>query len=312
MSQNSLRTVPRTRLRPVLLGLLCLGALLAGPPPAPAAAGPSTAGSPSGCATMPRIAPGRTAPQTLTSGGRRREYLLHVPAGYRPDRPSPVVLAFHGAGQSAELMESYSALSTLDALVLYPQGTTGTNGSASWEGAPYSSGADDVRFVGDLLERTRAWYCVDSKRVYATGKSNGGGFTALLACRMPNRIAAFAPVAGAYYPQTAKDCGSAPAAPVLSFHGTADTVIKYDGGTGHGTTYPSVPAWLAGWAEKDGCRVESGRGIGPDVTVSEWTDCSGGGRRSPTTGSTAAGTPGPERWNAAAPAPLPGRSRPPP
>ena len=38
-------------------------------------------------------------------------------------------------------------------------------------------------------------YKIDEKRVYATGHSNGGGFTYLLAVARPGRFAAVAPVA---------------------------------------------------------------------------------------------------------------------
>ncbi|WP_185922037.1 PHB depolymerase family esterase [Streptomyces sp. WAC06614] len=231
----------------------------------------------SGCqAAAPPVTPGRTAARTLTSGGQQRSYLVHVPAGYRTDRSTAAVLAFHGSGQSNTLMESYSNLDSLDAIVLYPQGTTGTNGSASWEGAPYASGADDVGFVKDLLDRTESQFCVDKNRVYATGKSNGGGFTALLACQLPQRIAAFAPVAGAYYPQSARGCGTGPAVSMLEFHGTGDSVIDYDGGTSHGVAYPAVPEWLDSRVRKDQCRKETRRTVGTDVAAYDWTDCAGG------------------------------------
>ncbi|MET8957040.1 alpha/beta hydrolase family esterase [Streptomyces sp. NPDC004393] len=214
--------------------------------------------------------------QTLTSGGQQRSYLVHVPADYQDAEHTPLILAFHGAGESDAQIESYSNLSTLDAIVLYPEGTTGTNGDASWEGAPYSSGADDVRFTQDLLDRTQAQFCVAPDRVYATGKSNGGGFTALLACQLPRRIAAFAPVAGAYYPQTMRGCRHSPPVPMLEFHGTGDPVIHYDGGTSHGENYPSIPRWLNTWITKDRCTAHSRHAIGSDVVKFDWSRCARG------------------------------------
>ena len=91
-------------------------------------------------------------------------------------------------------------MDALPALVAYPQGTVGTDDRPSWQGAPYSSGADDVRFTSDLLDRLEADLCVDPGRVYASGKSNGAGFAGLLACRLADRLAAVAPVAGAGRP----------------------------------------------------------------------------------------------------------------
>ncbi|MDT7593610.1 MAG: polyhydroxybutyrate depolymerase, partial [Pseudonocardiales bacterium] len=49
-----------------------------------------------GCGRPPGPPLGQTVEQSLESGGQRRTYLVHLPAGYRPDRPLPLVLAFHG------------------------------------------------------------------------------------------------------------------------------------------------------------------------------------------------------------------------
>lgn len=51
-----------------------------------------------------------------------------------------------------------------------------------WQGDPDSSGVDDVAFTMEMLDNFEKRYCIDSSRVYAAGKSNGGGFTNLLAC----------------------------------------------------------------------------------------------------------------------------------
>lgn len=238
---------------------------------------PSAAANSAGCAPVtPPTPPGTSTTQTLTSGSLNRTYILHVPVGYQPTDATPLILAFHGSGESDAQIEGYSGLSSLDAVIAYPEGTTGTDGKASWQGAPYSSGADDVQFVGDLLNRLRTQLCVDKDRIYATGKSNGGGFTALLACALPRRIAAFAPVAGAYYPQTTVGCRQSPPVPVLEFHGTADPVIHYGGGTSHGEAYPSIPDWLKTWTAKDGCGADSRQAIGPDVEELDWSSCAAG------------------------------------
>ena len=44
-------------------------------------------------------------------------------------------------------------------------------------------------------------YCINIHRIYATGKSNGGGFVNVLACSREhgNMFAAFAPIIGAFY-----------------------------------------------------------------------------------------------------------------
>lgn len=55
---------------------------------------------------------------------------------------------------------------------------------------------NDIGFTMDMLTYFNKNFCIDNKRVYATGKSNGGGFTSVLACDpvVSNSFAAFAPV----------------------------------------------------------------------------------------------------------------------
>ena len=62
----------------------------------------------------------------LTSSGETRQYRLYVPKSYQPDRPTALVLGFHGNTSHADVFESFSGFSTLAAsagfIVAYPQG----------------------------------------------------------------------------------------------------------------------------------------------------------------------------------------------
>ncbi len=247
-------------------------------PTAPGAApGPPGARSP-GCGLTPPQAPGTTAVRTVDSGGLARTVRVHLPEGYRPDRPTPVVLVFHGRGNDGATTEDFSGLSGLPAVVAYPDGVPGGEGKRSWQGAPYSApGVDDVAFTGDLLDDLEAGLCVDPGRVFATGKSNGGGFTEILACRMSDRIAAIAPVAGAYYRDGEPPCRPGRPVPALFVHGTGDATIPYTGDAGRGL--PAIPAKVAEWVARDGCRARpQTRRIEPDVTISTWRGCRDGAR----------------------------------
>jgi polyhydroxybutyrate depolymerase len=234
--------------------------------------GPAPGGSP-GCGQTAQE-PGKTSRHEISSGDRKREFLLRLPADYDGSSALPVVLAFHGHGNTAANTEVFSKLSRLPAIVVYPEGVPnpGDGNRQSWQGAPYAaSGVDDVAFTGHLLDHLRSTLCVDTARVYATGKSNGGGFTGLLACRMADRITAVAPVAGAFYPATSKNCQPARPVPVIEFHGTADQAVPYNGAV---RDLPAIPDWVAGWAERNGCTDRAAdEKIGKDVTVSAWTGC---------------------------------------
>jgi polyhydroxybutyrate depolymerase len=78
--------------------------------------------------------------------------------------------------------------------------------------------------------------------------SNGAGMADRAACRLAERVAAIGPVAGAY-PRW-RGCGPCRPVPVVAFHGTSDDVIPYGG---LGDALPSIPAWAAAWADRNGC-----------------------------------------------------------
>lgn len=134
-----------------------------------------------------------------------------------------------------------------------------------WQGGPKPADVNDVKFTLELLDHLGEEYCIDTDRVYSTGKSDGGGLTNLLACDpdASKRIAAFASVSGAYYQNTPEDqcdantveikCkpGRTPI-PFLEFHGDGDTTIPYDGGGRHGRCLPTVPHFVQEWAQRDG------------------------------------------------------------
>lgn len=244
----------------------------------PAAAAPPPDRPAATCAATSQ-APGTSADRTLTSGGRERSYRVSLPAGYADRSSWPVVLAYHGRGNTGAGTEEFSGLSRLPAIVVYPAGVVGTGDGdrQAWQGAPYAAaGVDDVVFTGDLIDELTRTLCADPDRVYAVGKSNGGGFTALLACRLGDRIAATAAVAGAYYPETSAGCAPARPVPAIAFHGTGDTTIPYDGDPERGL--PAVPARVAEWARRDGCTAgPADTATPPDITTSTWTGCAGGG-----------------------------------
>lgn len=262
-----------------LAGLaLCLGgtapAVAVSPAPAPAPPG----AAPAACRLPAPQTPGTSVPHTLSSGGLNRTYQLHLPADYASKRDWPVILAFHGRGNTGAGTEEFSKLSALPAVVAYPDGVIGTGDGdrQAWQGAPYAApGVDDVAFTGDLLDRLEDTLCVDKQRVYATGKSNGAGFVGtLLACRLADRIAAVAPVAAALYP-TGEKCAPSRPVPVIEFHGTGDTTIPYVGDPDRGL--PAIPDWVAEWAGRDDCRPKAHeRAVEPDITVTRYQGCAGG------------------------------------
>jgi polyhydroxybutyrate depolymerase len=223
---------------------------------------------------------GPTTNHTLLSGAHTRSFLLHLPLDYTSNVPAPLILSFHGRSRNATYQETLSQFSLSEYnpswIAVYPQGLNN-----SWQGPDYAvPDANDVGFVSDLLDWLETELCVDVSKIYATGKSNGGGFTGTLACDgsgTGDRIAAFAPVSGAFYDFDG-GAGCKPdrkGLPVLEFHGSNDTTIPYEGGDGLGGSLPDIGAWLDWWAKWNGC-PEDGKKVSEvaegEVQVTSW-DC---------------------------------------
>jgi polyhydroxybutyrate depolymerase len=195
--------------------------------------------------------------QTLTvmSKGTTRTAHVHVPASYDPKRATPVVLNFHGYTSNApeeELLTVMTPKADKEGfIVVYPDGLGGSWNAGTCCGTSMSTNVDDVAFVADLLDAMETELCVDTRRVFATGMSNGGFLSHRLACELSTRIAAVAPVAGVLAPPT---CDAKRAVPVMHFHGTADMLVPYGGDATMGI--PSVADTIAGWAARDGCTGE--------------------------------------------------------
>lgn len=172
----------------------------------------------------------------LDVDGVSRSFLVHVPANYDPQRPTPVVLVFHGTAMNARMMATYSGMSQKadDAgfIAVYPNGTGPTKINLFFDagGLPEpeegKTRADDVAFTARMLDDLEAVLSVDRRRVFAAGFSNGGMMCYRLAAEMSGRIAAIASVAGTIAIDSYKPRRPVP---VMHFHGTADGVVTWDG-----------------------------------------------------------------------------------
>lgn len=238
-----------------------------------AEAGPEATASRTPCEKPTEQESDSSQKHELTSGDLERSYVLRLPEGYEKRDDWPLIVAYHGRGSTGVEIEGFSELSDLPAVVAYPHGEIGTGSGyrKAWQGAPYEApGVDDVAFTADLLAAIEADHCVDSSRVYATGKSNGAGLAVLLACQLPDTFAAVAPVAPALYPGTRTGCAEADPTPILEIHGVADATIPYAGDPDR--DLPAIPTWAQEWADHNGC-TETSASTRRDIETTRWTGC---------------------------------------
>ena len=207
--------------------------------------------------------------------GVTRSCLVHVPPTYDVKRPTPVVLVFHGAMMNAERMVSFCGLNEkadqAGFVAVYPNGTGWRQflffNSGGLEGRLAQIRSDDVKFVAKLLDDLQAQVNVDRKRVYATGMSNGAMMCYRLAAELSDRIAAIAPVSGTL---AIEKCEPQRPVPVMHFHGTEDTLVRFHGPDNQSRTfiwYKSVEDTIQTWTKINGCPDTAAITEEPDTTA---------------------------------------------
>ncbi len=123
-------------------------------------------------------------------------------------------------------------------------------------GYAMNNNIDDVEFTRQLLDDLAKSANIDPKRVFATGMSNGGIMSYLLASELSDRIAAIAPVGG---PMGTATCNPKRPVSVIHFHGTNDENAPFKGGKGKGlsgTEFYSVEHSIQCWVKANGCKSE--------------------------------------------------------
>jgi poly(3-hydroxybutyrate) depolymerase len=104
-----------------------------------------------------------------------------------------------------------------------------------------STGDTDEKFIRDLVTDVAAKGCIDLRRVYATGCSNGGAFSFLLMCTAEDIFAAVAPMCGTAFFDIDTMCMLDRPVSIMVRIGSQDTLNCWEG-EGMELNAPNVPA----------------------------------------------------------------------
>jgi polyhydroxybutyrate depolymerase len=267
----------------VALGTSCSGPTasssvshLAAVPPSPS----------SGCAGGANTSASGTHTLSLAADGLTGSYIEHVPPGHSR-QPLPVIVDLHGYSEPAALQTQVSDWATFGDTHGVISITPEINRPVELWNTANSSSNTDLEWFGTLMSTVESHLCVDRRRLFVDGYSNGAMMTSLIACRFADQVAAVAPVAGIQAPP---GCHPARAVPVIAFHGTADPFVPYQGGIGpkalelpapdgsggtlgqslgpSATKGPSVPQQTTTWAKRNGCAAHPiDHVVASDVTL---------------------------------------------
>ena len=166
--------------------------------------------------------------------GIEREYTIHIPKNLTED--SPLVFIIHGFTGSAEGISTYSDMNSIAEregfIAVYPQGTKDINGNTFFNvGYEFhdDSTINDVSFIRELVRSLSQEFNLNRKKAFATGMSNGGDMSYLLACTSSDLFKAVAPVAGVLMKGLKDSCELNSLVPVFEIHGTADKISLFEG-----------------------------------------------------------------------------------
>ena len=199
------------------------GASSGGTAPTGGAAGTGGGGPIAGSCMPGRPKTAGTTTVMIQVGGKTRQYLLHIPTGYDGTKRIPAVVDIHGwSSWAAEQLQRSKWDKEADKqgfVLVEPDGI-----NKSWIGGGLGGDPTDVQFFRDIAKKLTAELCVDDKRIYVTGHSNGGAMTYQLACEASDVFAAAAPVCG----WLSGTCNPSRPIPLMAIRALQDGTVKID------------------------------------------------------------------------------------
>lgn len=190
--------------------------------------------------------------------------------------PMRLVILFHGTGENGYEMEvrGFNEFLGNNTMVVYP---IAFNRMAGFAG---TDTIDDFQMVEDLIAHVETTYTIDTSDICIGGFSSGGAFTYNLVCDFNSpastrdyRFKALAVVSGFADTGFTTNCSVASQVPLIAFHGTADQIAVYNGGTLRWIdSLPALPTesivdfWATGI---NGCKPNPTLTILPDTATEQ-------------------------------------------
>lgn len=137
---------------------------------------------------------------TITIRGTERTFIVHTPSSYDGSTAMPLLVMFHGLGNSAQFAagDYYGWSNTADLnglFVVFPDSRDDLNPvdgiSKHWDINWSSADSQDLDFVEAIVNWMSSEYKIISTRIFTTGHSFGAFFSYYAAVHLPDIVAAF-------------------------------------------------------------------------------------------------------------------------
>jgi polyhydroxybutyrate depolymerase len=158
---------------------------------------------------------------TIDIDGFEREYIVHVPSGYKQGTKIPMVFMLHGTSGDGPKFYSISGWKEVGEantlITVYPSswryciieenGDRMTTTKWNAQPTPFSFCAgedpkDDIKFLRGIISHLSTILSIDEKRIYLVGFSNGGAMAAKCAIELSDKLAAVVESAGTFSKDT--------------------------------------------------------------------------------------------------------------
>jgi polyhydroxybutyrate depolymerase len=196
--------------------------------------------------------PDSLASASLSSAGRVRSYYAYLPRSYRPTRPMPLVIGLHGitghGAEQAAFVDTPRYANAYGYIGVHPDGVSQSWNAGECCGPARLAGVDDIAFLRDLIATAQSRWCVDPRRIYLVGFSNGGMMAHRVACELADQLTAFGTISGT---RAVSSCSPSRSLPTIHVHGTSDSVVPYNGSFFVGNR--SVDETLNTWRSRNAC-----------------------------------------------------------
>jgi polyhydroxybutyrate depolymerase len=198
----------------------------------------------------------------LDVDGTQRQFIVKAPAMYDANKPHRLVFAWHGlSGTSMQIAGSFYGLASRSmnsAIFIAAQGLPNPqqNNLAAWA----NTNDGDITFTRKMIEWAKTNYCIDTKRVFSIGMSNGGMMANIVGCELGDSVRAIAAMSGGGPKGYAKKACAGQTAVWIS-HGNTDNNVPFSYGeasrdywakANHCTTM-TAPVMPANCIEYQGC-----------------------------------------------------------
>lgn len=214
---------------------------------------------------------------SLTIGGVKRDFQVHIPPGYDGKKSVPALYFYHYFTGNPSELASYTGMNAIadreNFIVVYPQaeGWVG-NKIRQWNlNNNPNYRVDEVAFSQTLMNTVESKLNIDKNRTYIAGYSNGGMLAHELAARFSDRIAAMASVSGCQNPgQPAASEG----VNTLLIHGTQDRLVPVQGRS-FTPLFPRMKSFESGrefWCTANGTDRYSSSSVTKDITSETYTN----------------------------------------